>query len=127
MGRILFKGEAHKAHVWTTRCDICGSILFMYEEADIHDPFVTDRESVGNNWVGLVGWRLEYKCPVCERRQNAYFPYEGQLKTFENFEGGEYMALYKRCETERKEIVLTNDDREEIAKYKKAYEEASDE
>ena len=122
MAIILKKGEAHKAHVWTTECDLCESKLQLFE--DLSDPAVAEFGCAGTNTV-----YISYVCPVCGESQRAYAHEFDDHGT----NPGEIILAKLREHaishgTRREYRALTREERVELQKYpRKAEEEASDE
>lgn len=121
MAIILKKGAAHKAHVWTTECDLCESKLQLFE--DLTDPAVESFGSAGTSTVYIA-----YTCPVCGESQRAYaheFDCYGSDPRKIIF--GEKAANAIAHGTRRVYRALTREERVELKKYpRKDEEEAGD-
>lgn len=122
MAIIIKKGETHKAHIWTTECDLCESRLHLFE--DLTDPAVAEFGSAGTNTVYIA-----YVCPVCGESQRAY---AHEFDCYGTQPGEIIFAKHREHAishgTRREYRALTREERVELQNYpRKAEEEASDE
>lgn len=121
MAIILEKGEAHKAHIWKTECDLCGSKLQLFEDLD--DPAVAEFGSAGTNTV-----YISYICPVCGESQRAY---AHEFDCYSTNPNQITIASHREHAishgTRREYRALTKEERVELQNYpRKAEEEAPD-
>lgn len=109
MAIILKTGRSHKGYIWYDTCDLCESVLKLYE--DKNDPQVDEVRSCGAYFTSM-----RYRCPVCAAENRTFAAYGGG---YDNINNDECQKRARRGKTRREYVTLTREDLEEIRSYQK--------